>query len=421
MFEKTRIKLVVLNSIVFFIILNSFGVSLYFYMRYHLYSQVDKQLEDVRTHLLNEPEHHFENMMNPETEGTRQIEYLFWGTDEKIKMTLPEHTLVPRSVYPLLEKVSGSESLHTITKAGSSYRFVNIPVQYDVTIKGKKEAIEKVQLVYSLYGEQELLKHLLMVVAVGSLMSIIVAILAGFYLANSALIPIKNAWNKQSRFVGDASHELRTPLSVMKLNLERLFRHPNRTIEEESENISEAIQEINYMTKLISNLLTLARSDSDQMEINREPIRLDKILSKVFYGFEELAKLKNIAMDASIASPLEIIGDQERIRQLFVILLDNAVKYTKEAGKITVQASAKGSQVRVEIIDTGVGISKEELPFIFDRFYRGDKSRTRNFEGSGLGLAIAQWIIQSHDGKVRVKSQLGEGTEVSISFPICKE
>jgi signal transduction histidine kinase len=360
-------------------------------------------------------------MMNPETEGTRQIEYLFWGTDEKIKMTLPEHTLVPKNVYPILEKVNGGESLHTITSKGFSYRFINIPVQYDVTIKGKKEAIEKVQLVYSLQGEQELLSHLLLVIAIGGLMSVIVAILAGFYLANRALIPIKKSWSKQSQFVGDASHELRTPLSVMKLNLERLFRHPNRSIEEESENISEAIQEINYMTKMISNLLTLARSDSDQMEINRDPIRLDKILSKVFYGFEELAKLKNITMDASISAPLEIIGDGERIHQLFVILLDNAVKYTKENGKVTVHASAKGSVVRVEIIDTGVGISKEELPFIFDRFYRGDKARTRNFEGSGLGLAIAQWIIQSHDGKVRVKSQLREGTEINISFPLSKE
>ncbi|HEY2419868.1 MAG TPA: HAMP domain-containing sensor histidine kinase, partial [Neobacillus sp.] len=280
-----------------------------------------------------------------------------------------------------------------------------------------KDPVKKIQIIYNLKREQEMLKHLLIVIGFGSLLSVFIAILAGIYLANKALIPIKRSWEKQQQFVADASHELRTPLSVMKLNLEHLFRYPDNSIVQESETILQAIQEINYMSKMTSDLLTLARSDSNQLQIIHETLQLDEILNQVVKDFKALALAKNIELTAEI-SPIVLVGDKERLKQLFVILLDNALKYTNENGSISVKSSVKNSRAVIDILDTGIGIPKTDLPYIFDRYYRGDKSRTRHLEGSGLGLSIANWIIQSHSGKIRMMSKEGEGTHVSVSLPL---
>lgn len=264
-----------------------------------------------------------------------------------------------------------------------------------------------------------MLSHLLMVIGFGSLISVFIALLGGIYLANKALIPIRKSWDKQQQFVADASHELRTPLSVMKLNLEHLFRHPDRSIEQESETIHQTIKELNYLSKMSTDLLTLARSDAVPLQVMQEPIQLDEILNQVVRDFNGLALLKHIQLTADI-QPIRIIGDKERIKQLFVILLDNALKYTKDHGKISISGEVKGSRAIIDMVDTGIGISKQDLPNIFDRYYRGDKSRTRHIEGSGLGLSIAQWIVQSHSGKIRVISKEGEGTQVMVQFPVKK-
>jgi signal transduction histidine kinase len=196
-----------------------------------------------------------------------------------------------------------------------------------------------------------------------------------------------------------------------------LFRHPDRTIEQESETISQVIQEINYMTRMTKDLLTLARSDAREVNMIKVPIQLDLLLNQVVKDFKGLADSKKIRLEADIASPIEMQGDPERVKQCIVILLDNALKYTKK-GRIQVAAHIRNGRAIIEIIDTGVGIPEEDLPFIFDRYYRGDPSRTRQFEGTGLGLSIAKWIVQSHGGKIRVMSKVGKGTHVQVSFPL---
>jgi signal transduction histidine kinase len=144
---------------------------------------------------------------------------------------------------------------------------------------------------------------------------------------------------------------------------------------------------------------------------------LEEILQHVIKDFKALASQKNIQIIAEIF-PIKMIGDKERLKQLFVILLDNALKYTGENGVITIKADVKNSRAVIEVADTGIGIPKSDLPYIFDRYYRGDKSRTRHLEGSGLGLSIANWIVRSHTGKIRVMSKEGEGTRVFVSFPL---
>jgi two-component system, OmpR family, sensor histidine kinase CiaH len=411
MFNKTKRRLVILNALVFFILQNAFGAIIYFYTQYSLYQQVDHTILEKKTHLLREKEK-MGTQLNPEREENRRLVYLLWEKRNKLYQVIPKNSISRIDTgrfFPFIHKAG----LQTITIGPESYRFINISVAKDKNYS----PVQNIQIIYNLKHEKEMLSRLLMVIGFGSLLSVFIAILAGFYLAKKALIPIKVSWEKQQQFVADASHELRTPLSVMKLNLEHLFRHPDHSIEEESETIHQSIQEINYLSKMTSDLLTLARSDSNQLQIIQETIQLDEILNQVVKDFKALANSRNIHLTAEIA-PIVIIGDKERLKQLFVILLDNAIKYTMENGSISINSSVKNAHANIDISDTGIGIPKTDLPYIFDRYYRGDKSRNRHLEGSGLGLSIAKWIIQSHSGKIRVMSKVGEGTHVFVSLPL---
>ncbi|EKN66689.1 two-component sensor histidine kinase [Neobacillus bataviensis LMG 21833] len=411
MFKKTKYRLVILNALVFFILQNVFGAMIYFYMQYSLYHQVDQSILEKKNHLLHEKEK-LGTRLNPEREENRRFVYFLWENGNKLYQVIPNDLISSNDTNyfsPLINKAG----LQSITVGLESYRILTISVSKD------KEylPVQNIQIVYNLKHEKEMLNHLLIVIGFGSLLSVFIAGLAGIYLANKALIPIKLSWEKQQQFVGDASHELRTPLSVMKLNLEHLFRHPDNSIEQESETIHQAIQEINYMSKMTTDLLTLARSDSEQLQIVHESIQLDDILHQVVKDFKVLAIPKNIHLTVEI-HPIKMAGDKERLKQLLVIILDNALKYTQENGSISVISSKKNSRAIIEIIDTGIGISNTDLPYIFDRYYRGDKSRTRHLEGTGLGLSIAKWITQSHSGKIRIQSKEGKGTHVIISLPL---
>lgn len=409
MFKRTKMRLVILNSLVFFILQNAFGAMIYFYMHYSLYHQVDETISEKKTHLLGEQER-LGKELNPEREENHRMVYLLWDKKNELYKILPQQSLSKADVERF-SSLLNKEGIQTITMDGNSYKYLNMSLEQD--------SVKKIQIIYNLKRENEMLSHLLMVIGFGSLISVFIALLGGIYLANKALIPIRKSWDKQQQFVADASHELRTPLSVMKLNLEHLFRHPDRSIEQESETIHQAIQELNYLSKMSSDLLTLARSDSEGLQVVQEPFQLDEVLQQIVRDFKALALQKQIQVTADI-QPIKIIGDKERVKQLFVILLDNALKYTKDQGKVSISGTVKNSRAVVEIMDTGIGISKYDLPYIFDRYYRGDKSRTRHIEGSGLGLSIAQWIVQSHSGKIQVKSKEGEGTQVMVQFPIKK-
>ncbi len=419
MFNRTRTRLVVLNAVVFLILLNLFGAMLYFYTQYRLYQEADSTLKDMKNHLINDhdPDHPggLGKLLSPERTERSRLTYLLWQEDGDLEQILPDQAMTS-SAAAKFDKEKKKKGIQSIKVGSNTYHFINVSVEHN----GRYHSLQTVQVVYNLQREREMLKHLLMVISFGGLFSVLLAIIAGFYLANKALVPIKKAWDRQQQFVADASHELRTPLSVMKLNLEQLFRHPDHTVEQDSETISQAIQEINYMSKMTTDLLTLARSDSNQLEDIKVPVLLNEILAQTVKDFKALAELKGIGMQADISAPLEMLGDKERLKQCFVILLDNALKYNKENGTISVISSIKNGKAVIDINDTGVGIPEEDLPYIFDRYYRGDKSRTRQYEGTGLGLAIAKWIVHSHGGKIRVTSQAGEGTNVQVTFPLKK-
>jgi signal transduction histidine kinase len=262
-----------------------------------------------------------------------------------------------------------------------------------------------------------MLNTILTLIIVGIVFGGGISILAGLYLANRALVPIRSSWEKQQQFMADASHELRTPLAVLQTHTELLLRHPEHTIEEDSREISTILKEIKRMNKLVNGLLTLSQSDAEQLELQMKPIRLDQLARETAKQFSPLAAMKNISLSVFMPEAATVSGDEERLQQLLMIVLDNSVKYTLPGGRVKVSCTVSSTGVLLKIQDTGPGIPKEELPLIFERFYRGDKARSRTAGGTGLGLSIAKWIVTHHGGRIEADSVLNKGTTIKMTFP----
>ncbi len=249
---------------------------------------------------------------------------------------------------------------------------------------------------------------------VGSLMLVFIASLS---ITQRALIPIKKAWEKQIEFTADASHELRTPISVIQTNLEAAMDEPNATIQEQMRWLENICYETKRMAKLVDDLLTLSRSAGVQKTLNKTTFALDEALFEATLPMMPYAQNEGIIIEHNIEENISFTGDRERLKQLAVILLDNAVKYSTSPGSILISAKVLGHAVKISVRDNGEGIEESQIEKIFDRFYRVDKSRSREKGGSGLGLAIAKWIVEEHNGEIAVTGTPGVGTRFTITLP----
>jgi signal transduction histidine kinase len=228
---------------------------------------------------------------------------------------------------------------------------------------------------------------------------------------------LEGAFGQQRAFAAAASHELRTPLTIVKSDLDVLRRgHPLPP--DEAEVLSGVDEEIARMGRLVEDLLTLARADSGQDELLCELVALDVLVRAAGADMERLAGQKGVSLEADLAPDVEVVGDPSRLRQLALNLLTNAVTYTPAGGSIRVRLVQDGEQARLTVADTGIGIAPDDLPHIFESFYRADKARSRAAGGSGLGLAIAHWCAQVHGGSIEVESQLGVGSTFTVCLPL---
>ncbi|GGJ23972.1 PAS domain-containing sensor histidine kinase [Deinococcus roseus] len=222
----------------------------------------------------------------------------------------------------------------------------------------------------------------------------------------------------QKRFVSDASHELRAPLTAIQGNIELLKKYPRMPAEDKQEALDEAQREAQRLGRLVSDLLALARSDAGA-QLRLGIVRLKPLIMQAWSEAHHLLRGQRLIL--SEIDDIELEGNADRLKQLLVILLDNAIKYTLEDGKVDLSLTRNQAHAILKVKDTGIGIAAEDLPRVFDRFYRADPSRTRDQEdpgGSGLGLSIAHWIVEQHKGHIRLESQLGVGTTVIVELPL---
>lgn len=272
-----------------------------------------------------------------------------------------------------------------------------------------------IQVYESASGEYYIWSFLKTVLCLSGFGGILILLAISYVFTGKALQPVKEAWNKQKEFVADASHELRTPLTVIQTNLDVMMSDDAGTIEENIMWLDNAYSETRVMAKLIDQLLTLAKVDSNDTELDFIDLSLSEIAENVTDNMKIMAKNKNLNLVTDIKDNVIIRGDYDKIRRLIVILVDNAIKYT-ESGEVIVKVYTEKSKKIISVEDTGIGISEEEQKRIYDRFFRSDKARNRKFGGTGLGLSIAKWIIDSHKATIDVNSKIGEGTIFIVKF-----
>ncbi|ANR71347.1 two-component sensor histidine kinase [Selenomonas sp. oral taxon 126] len=245
-------------------------------------------------------------------------------------------------------------------------------------------------------------------------LALICAAAVGYVLSGGAMKPVREAYERQRQFAADASHELRTPLAVVLASADLLLTDPSIKSPFLKQVIEDVRDEVKKMTKLVSDLLTVARTDGSANQL--KPVRMDLVAAaqQTVRIMRPFAEKKDIVIAEELPKRAEINADEQKIRQLILILVDNAVKYTPEHGRITVSVQEEKGGVQLSVADTGIGIAPEDQERIFDRFYRVDKARSRRMGGNGLGLAIAREIVEAHGGTIAVESEPGKGTTFRV-------
>jgi K+-sensing histidine kinase KdpD len=255
------------------------------------------------------------------------------------------------------------------------------------------------------------------VLAALAFLALLLAAVLGHIMSGRAFVPILAAYDKQKQFAADASHELRTPLSVIMAAADLLDNDKSITSPILKQTIADVRDEVKKMSRLVSELLFIARADNQALPLQAAAVDMSEVIGAAVRMMQPLAEKKGVILQSEALPSAVLMGDGQKLRQLVLILVDNAVKYTQPGGRIAVSLQVLGrGHIGFAVRDTGIGISPSEQSRIFDRFYRVDKERSREMGGSGLGLAIARTITDMYHGSIAVSSQLGQGTVFKVDL-----
>lgn len=239
---------------------------------------------------------------------------------------------------------------------------------------------------------------------------------ASWWLAGRALRPAQDAWERQQRFIASASHELRTPLTLIRASAEVALRGTPIEQTDQQELLADVLAESDHMRRLVDDLLTLSRLDSGHLPLHYKTVDLAPLLAEIQRQTARLgSKRGSMVVLGDVTGSVR--ADPERLRQVVLILIDNALRHTPHGGRITIGSQPEGKHMHVYVTDTGSGIAPEHLPHIFERFYRADAARGRESGNAGLGLAIAQGLVEAMNGRIHIESVVGRGTTATITLP----
>ena len=421
--KKQLAKNMLYAFIVFAIILIFFDAIIYHQVSTYMYKSIDKEL--IRAMEL------YQNK-NIVSEAKKVITK---ELDENIKITYIETKVNPRVVCIVRDSKGEILNSETIGRFYNDYvkdiefnknktdKVYPIKVQdkYNyrgITVKGTTSEGEEIyiQLLANVDGEVATINNMTDTLLVGSLIIIGIAIIGSYILSKMTLKPIMESYKKQTEFVQNAAHELRTPLTIIQAKQELLLQEPESKIIDKSEDINIMLKETKRLTKLIKELMVLAMADSNELKMHKEKTNVDNLIKEIIIPYKDFAEMqeKQINLDLNYGKEANI--DRNKINQLLVIILDNAIKYTAEKDKITVKTYSKEGKCVIEVADTGIGISKEAAKHVFDRFYREDKARSREKGGTGLGLSIAHTIVKLHGGNIKITSNEPKGAKIIIKI-----
>ena len=387
----------------------------------------------------------------PDGVATGTLIVLGDATGRLLGPTAPPSALV--ALVGAMARGSG-QSLTTVRLAGDAeWRVLTVPV-----VEGGR-TVAVLQVARSERGVETALNRLLLLMGVAVPLTLLLAVAGGLFLASRALTPIdritrtaariggedlsrrlalpaspdevgrlaatfdgmlarlEEAFARQRRFTADASHELRTPLALLTSRADVALDRP-RTPAEYRQALEEVRDDAGRLARLLGELLTLARADDGREALMREPVALADLIGDTVAALVPLAAERGVALATGTLAPCTVLGDQTRLTQLLINLMDNALKYTPAGGRVTVSLARSGDAATIAVADTGIGIPPEHLPHLFERFYRVDAARSRDEGGTGLGLAIAAWIARAHGGGIAVTSTVGGGSTFSVRLPL---
>ena len=295
----------------------------------------------------------------------------------------------------------------------SVFKDSNIP-NSPATLEGYIRASQSIEEIDAVQN------RLFWVLISGEGVTLILSGLGGIWLTHEAIAPIKASFLQLKQFTADASHELRGPLTAIKASVDIMKSHPERIHPKDTKKITAISSATDQMGQLIEDLLFLARTDKKVVMPTREKksVSLEEILQNILVLLEPFAQNKNITLKSKIQEDFFVLGEKSQLTRLFSNLLQNALQYTPEGGTVILELYKQSRFAIINVKDTGIGISSEQLPYIFDRFWRADKARSRREGGTGLGLAIVKAIAESHGGKISVTSNINIGSCFQVRLPL---
>lgn len=388
-FNKTKSSLIKINILVVLGFLILFSIFIYTYFQSTTYKSIDNklnnELESIAIQLTRQ------SIIYPVTKYPSNMIYIY--KDDRVRYYTSQNGYF-NDVLPN-RYINKLNDIFTFSENGYTFRELNVEIgEYQI------------QIIRNIDSEISSLRQLIFVFIIGILISLIITYYLAIYLTKKALVPIETAWNNQAKFIQDASHELRTPISIISSKLERMLKHPNSTISDEVETIADAMSEIRRSKKMISDLLSLTKEEAiTKLSINEINIR--NFIDDICEDYIDIADIQDKKFDINFNLKNEtIFTDENKLRQLFLIFIDNAFKYTKEGDFISINLNQKDNiYTEISIIDSGVGIKQEDIPYIFDRFFRSENVRDKDIDGSGIGLSIAKMIALNLEAEISVKCE----------------
>jgi heavy metal sensor kinase len=439
-----------------------FGSGLYVYFRNSLQASIDTKIRsigDVLSSSMTESqnptvflnfERYLENVLGKRPKG-KFIQIMDRSGRIGAKMSDIEAETLPVSFATVERALAGEVVYETVEKSRPRLRLVTIPI----VEKSKTTSI--VQVGTSLEEFDETMNRLLIILIIGIPTAISLTVVIGYFMAKKALKPVdkirktavkitsrslgeridigprkdeltrlaetfnemisrlQNAFQRVNQFSSDVSHELKTPLTILKGETEVTLRK-EREKDDYRRLLESHLEEIDRMTRIIEDLLLLSKADAREVQLNMEEIDLKDLVVDVCMDMKFFADKKGVDLTVSEAEDVRLKGDELKLRRMLLNVIENGIKYTPRGGRVAVTSFLNNGYAQIDVKDNGIGIAQDDLKYVFDRFYRGDKSRRRE-SGSGLGLSISKWIAEAHKGVIEVESAPATGSLFSIRLP----
>jgi heavy metal sensor kinase len=456
-------RLTIWYGVVLSLILVIFAFGIFVYFKNSLQDSIDAKIRSIgevlsssmtdshNTSVFGNFERYLENVLGRKPKG-KFIQIMDSSGRIGAKMSDIEGEALPTSFNALERAMRGETVYETIERTKPRLRMITIPILEN------KKVTSVVQVGTSLEDFDETINKLLLIIIIGIPTSVSVTIVVGYFMAKKALRPVdqirraaikisssnldekidivgrrdelsrlaetfnamigrlKDAFQRVNQFSIDVSHELKTPLTILKGETEVALRKEREKTDYQRLLFSN-LEEIDRMSCIIDDLLLLSKADTKDIKLNIEEVALRDLIMDVCMNMKVVADKKEVELQTSELDDVRLKGDELKLRRMLLNIVENGIKYSHSGGKIMVSSCVNDGYVKIDVKDEGIGISEEDIKYVFDRFYRADRSRKRE-SGSGLGLSISRWIAEAHKGSIEVTSKPAQGSMFSIKLPI---